>query len=138
MTRQKKPIHIMNIPVGGMTYKVYACPRGLGDKRSFVRLGNCDFTKHTISLNMKDLCSDEETCYVLFHELIHAAVDAATCSEKINPHGEAFIHPFARILWGAIVHSGLINDWWRGPKPKVRRRVPSAGIKRLMRKRSID
>jgi hypothetical protein len=110
---KKKPIHMMDIPVGGLTYHLYACPAGLGETKEFKRLGNCDYETHTIQLNIAPEVSNEEISYVLFHELIHAAVEAATCTARVNPHSEIFVHPFARILWGALQHSGLINNWWK-------------------------
>lgn len=116
--KKSKLIHIFDVPVGGITYEIYAATEGLGPKGTFERLGNCDFDKHRVTLNTQALESDEELCFVFFHELLHASLEATTCAEKVNVHSEAFVHPFARLFWGALTASGLINKWWKNGKKK--------------------
>jgi len=93
------------LKVGGLTYKVK-----LGHIKSSLKggvvMGQCDSCARELRIDKKR-CNKEEINFVLFHELAHAAMDAATHDEVHND--DTFLHPFTRFFWDVLVSQGLID-----------------------------
>lgn len=104
MARTKKAHRPTSVKIAGLTYKVKYKRLRCKDKEYFT-MGRCDYAKREIQINDETL-NNEEFGSVFLHELVHAVFDSL-CSS--NEPEENVIHPFSRILWGALVDAGLID-----------------------------
>lgn len=107
LKRAKKWHGVKAVDVGGLTYKVIR--KKLKRSAGSIIMGQCDFNTREIRLHTE--LNNQETGFVIFHELIHASHDASSC-DKVDYESEDFLHPFSRHLWAAMCDAGLINKKW--------------------------
>lgn len=108
MTKHRK---LNKIDMCGVEYKV-VYSKGPGSKGRELDdniVGQIDHDKRVI--NIEDGRSDFD--FVLFHEMIHGAVEA-TISEPGSKmvekyYGEGFVRPFSRFLWSMMKNAGLLK-----------------------------
>lgn len=111
----------MNVPksikVGGLTYPLMF--KKIKPQGEFHIMGQCNFRKREIYID-PSLLNNEELYFTLFHEILHAAMDAATVNDEIQ--NENLVHPFSRIFWGALTDVGIIPAAWKTKKVKNKTR----------------
>lgn len=110
-----KPIFAAKLRVGGFDYKVVFKHIG-SPRKGFDAVGRCDWDRRTIMIDAAHL-PKEEIYFTLFHELIHAAIEATLIDYRLkDAQDDTFIHPFSRILWDAMIGAGLIVKKWEKKK----------------------
>ena len=103
---KNKVINLCGIPYK-LTY--FAGPRDnvRDDDESFI--GEIDNDKREIRIEK----GRSDTEYIIFHELVHGALEAQKGSPNSKVfekyYGEGFVRPFARMLWGMIQEAGIVK-----------------------------
>lgn len=116
--RKSKKVRLGEVSVGANTYDVYLVPYDyptlVADNKSQRYVGCIIWSAREIHL--ADNLPKHELPFILFHELTHAALEAAGRSQW----KEDFLRPFTHIIWSSLKDAGFISDSLR-----IRPRRPS-------------
>ena len=108
--KTKKAIH-PQVRVGGFDYKV-KFTKLTPERNGFQPVGLIDFDDRTISLDPRYI-TDEEVYFSLFHEIIHASIEACVVNYSVKDiNDDKLIHPLSRILWDGLKSAGIVDKKW--------------------------